>query len=594
MAALSLSWLALAMGTTTFAQEIEVLEPAFLGYGENNLTTSNTGANPPFSGLDVNEHVGATRFYDAGFTGSRTIQANIEGGLNSNTHSTLNHNATRVLGTGALNSVQAHATWVTHAMGGRTSAAVNDPLVEQGIGFGAELWSATIATGFGGGGSFNTSAVSEASAYNAIVKTGIGGRTADVFNNSWGFFDRGNPNSAINQQIRAGFLTNTIGVDGIVNDTGAVGVFAAGNDGNLGANGVGGIGAGYNTITVGSLGSDTSNPPFRARSGFSSFGPGNVALADSATSASDMLVGVRAMVDIAAPGQNLTLAGTAGPFSYNTNLEGTSFAAPIVAGGASLVVDAGKALYGTDEAIDGRVVKAVLLNGAEKTAGWNNGQSDLNGVITTTQSLDYQVGAGALNLDRTFDQYVDVLNGGLAGTTDVLGLGSGDLGDVSAIGWDFGQVDFSGQGTNTYFIDEMLVADTLFSATLSWFIDRNAGSATNYNGAGEEHLANLNLSIFEYDRDTRGILGTIAESISVYNVVEHLAFLLPEDGWYGISISYAGSHWNFTGESAEQYGLAWYGTGVPAGVIPEPSTMLLSALGLVGVIAVARRRQSAG
>jgi hypothetical protein len=593
MAALAV--ILLAMRTTAFAQEIEPLEPVFLGYGENNLTTSNTGASPPFTGLDVNEHVGATRFYDAGFTGSRAIQANIEGGLNSNTHSTLTHNATRVLGTGALNSVQGHATWVSHALGGRTSAAVNSPLIERGIGFNAELWAATIATGFGGGGSFNTSLASEASAYNTIVKTGVGGRTADVFNNSWGFFDRSNPNGAINQLIRAGFITNTIGVDGIVNDTGAVGVFAAGNDGNLGPNSVGGIGAGYNTITVGSLGSDTSSPPFGSRSGFSSFGPGNVAVADSATSASQILVGVRAMVDIAAPGQNLTLASTSGPFNYNSNLQGTSFAAPIVAGGASLVVDAGKALYGTSEAIDGRVVKAVLLNGASKTAGWDNGQSDLNGVITTTQALDYQVGAGALDLDRTFDQYVDVLNGGLAGTADVLGLGSGDLGDVSAIGWDFGEVDFSGQGTNTYFIDEMLVADTLFSATLSWFIDRNAGRAADYSGVGEEHLADLNLSIFEYDRDTRSILGTIAESISVYNVVEHLSFLLPQDGWYGISVSYAGSHWNFTGESAEQYGLAWYGTGVPAGVIPEPSTMLLSALGLVGVIAVARRRrQSAG
>jgi len=91
------------------------------------------------------------------------------------------------------------------------------------------------------------------------------------------------------------------------------------------------------------------------------------------------MTGVRAPVDLVAPGENLTLAyyggGTGGnafggPVTlqnnlYSSGLNGTSFAAPIVAGGAALVASAGKALYTSDaKAIDGRVIKAVLMNSA--------------------------------------------------------------------------------------------------------------------------------------------------------------------------------------------------------------------------------------
>ena len=62
-----------------------------------------------------------------------------------------------------------------------------------------------------------------------------------------------------------------------------------------------------------------------------------------------------------------------------------------------------------------RVIKAVLLNSADKTPGWDNGQSlqRFNGttLLRTTQGLDYTVGAGRMNLTRAWDQFT-------AATTD--------------------------------------------------------------------------------------------------------------------------------------------------------------------------------
>ena len=95
-------------------------------------------------------------------------------------------------------------------------------------------------------------------------------------------------------------------------------------------------------------------------------------------------------------------------------MSGTSFAAPVVAGGATLMADAARAKLGNDtQALDGRVIKATMLNSADKlhfgsfSDNWTNGQNSYvsgSGLITTTQALDYAMGAGSLNLDKAYDQ----------------------------------------------------------------------------------------------------------------------------------------------------------------------------------------------
>ena len=105
-----------------------------------------------------------------------------------------------------------------------------------------------------------------------------------------------------------------------------------------------------------------------------------------------------------------------GPNWYSRNVNGTSFAAPTVAGGAALLYDAAYALLGAaPDARDSRVMKAVLMNSADKTSGWNNGQTaNPNGFggVLTTRGLDNRVGAGRMDLNQAFDQF-------LSGTTDV-------------------------------------------------------------------------------------------------------------------------------------------------------------------------------
>ena len=547
--------------------------PATAQDGRALVSSSNSGASA-FTGVNINEFVGAHRFYDAGYTGASALLGNIEGSIADTTHNAMTNVTNTFLGTGVSGSTRNHAAASTHAMAGALSAAYSSSnYYGFGVSHGSEVWIGGIATSFNSDGSYNLTPASTASTYVDMLKTGIDGRTVDVFNSSWGFTNPG------------GNRRDTMGVDALINQNRTVGVVSAGNSGS-GTNTVGGYGAGYNSITVGATAGDTSTPAYGAVAGFSSRSPNEFLLATGINSWSTIssAVSQRAAVDIVAPGQNMTLAKPeSGNNWYGFNWQGTSFAAPTVAGGAGLVVDTGKNLYGTEDAIDGRVVKSVLLNSANKLTGWNNGQSNVAGVIQTTQSLDFEQGAGQLNLNQAFDQYVNLQSGGMAATTDVTGTLQGDLGDVGAVGWDFGQVDAG--DSNYYFIDSMLEANSEFTVTLSWFADRSTGSLASFFRSGEEHFADLNLSVFEFDNLVdRNIKKTTAESISLYNVVEHLDFSILARGFYGIEVNYASAHWNFSNETDEQYGLSWVGT-----AIPEPGAV--GILALFYIAAVGRRRR---
>lgn len=523
-------------------------------------TESGSFDNPVF----LNDVLGWRTFFDAGFLGQSTIVANVEAGHVWGGHEVFLRPegsgvglTTVVNGTGVAGEVDFHATMVGHILAGTGYRAATDDYTYVGLGMAplAELWSGAVATSFSStqAGSFSTTTQSVVSVYQEFFN-GVGGRKPDVINSSWGGVDP----AAVAEQ--------SVALDGLAarNSTVAFVVSA----GNSGAAAVGSPGSGFNNLTIGSLGGSSYLEP----SGFSSRGAVDFYNPESDTT----LVGVRAGVDLAAPGELLFLAAYLGPSGglaaagnpnvtdpspsdlYFVNSDGTSFAAPIVAGGIALLKDAANRdslfqLTGIPDAQDTRVIKSVLMAGARATVGWDNGlEVGPDGVVRTTQALDYATGAGAMDLDQSVEVYL------LAGTRDVAGSGGGL---VDATGWDFGSVH-PGASNDYVFLGEF-TEEIRLSVALNWFVGREYDDENNL--AADLSFSDLNLQVWQV---LDGVFtAMVAESVSLYNNTEFLRVDLPA-GHYGLRVTFHGLIYDLTeGVSSESYGVAWR-----AQAVPEPGT----------------------
>ncbi|MCE9554303.1 MAG: S8 family serine peptidase [Planctomycetes bacterium] len=565
--------------------------------GEFQFEAPAVSSNPgTFTGININTFLGANTFYGAGFTGQNTIVTNVEAGHiwgntaaaggSSGGHEALAHvtnfthdasawNYVGTPGDQVTDLVDQHATKVGLLIGGRNT--VSSPGDHQlGIAYNTDLRSAAMATSWVSSLTFNASIPSIVTAYNQAFSV------SDVVNSSIGTTDA------------TGTGVFALVVDALAHQNSLTTMVAAAGNAGPSSNTVGAPGSGYNSITVAALNNDGN--AYTSVASFSSRGPqswdDNVA--------GGAVLNARAPVDIAAPGASLTSAQYSGatggnnpsiggsgvgvPTAYAGGLNGTSFASPIVAGGAALIDSASKNTPSTASnanSRDARVVKAVLLNSADKTSGWNNGQvANGNGGVTTTQALDYAVGTGRMNLDVAYDQY-------FAGTKDVTGTGSGNLGSVQAIGWDFGLA--TNGSTNEYYFNQALVGGSMLTVTLDWFRTRPIISGN----VVDDSQANLNLRIFDA---TGGNVGTIiSSSISTYNVVEHLHFALPYTGLFGIQVVHAGNLFDDLSVpefgATVNYGLAWSGVAAEVAV-PEPSTLALAAIGLTLALVALRVKRT--
>lgn len=553
--------------------------------------------------VNVNALVGANRYYQHStpITGQGTITYNLEAGHIWNGHESLQHlnvsdpqvyvqNASNFGGGAVAPLFDRHATWVGMLIGGRAVAG-NPQNYQTGIAPGTALRSAAIASGWVSPAyalSFNITPTTYMNAFSTAIGNG------DVINSSFGYTDP------------SGTDIFTLYSDALTwQNPRATYVTSAGNSGPA-VNTVGAPGSGYNVITVGALAYGTG--AYTGVASFSSRGPQDFGYYN----ASNQLVtvsGVRAAVDISAPGSNLwsayyggqtggnnaTLTGST-PWtevanSYSSGIAGTSFAAPIVAGGAALLNSAARnlpGLSGNPDARDSMVIKSLLLTGADKTVGWtNNLQTAWNGpdsYLRTTQSLDWAVGAGRMNLDQTFDIQ-------MGGTRDLSGTGSGLLGQVAGKGWDYG---LAMKGVNNdYVFSTPFDGLTEFITTLSWqrFVDTWTDQYGTY--VADVAQANLNVSFWSIDlvNDVPVFADLIAESSSSYNTVEHLYFTVPADGYYGLRVSYpentfdltTGGVWG-TGLNGQSYGLAWSVT-----AIPEPWAWLPQVVLGMAVLGLRRR-----
>jgi hypothetical protein len=548
--------------------------------------------------FDLNTFLGAGAYYDHAtpIIGQNTITTNLEAGYFWNGHETLQHvvtNTTNFIsgttawqGSNVAAKYDRHATWASMLIGGRQT--VGGGIYQDGIAFGTDLRAAAIASNWISPAyalSFNLSVESFLVPYERTF--GV----ADVVNSSFGITDP------------SGTEALSIVMDAYAwqNPTTTY-VASAGNIGPA-ANTVGSPGSDYNAITVGAL---TNANSFDQVASFSSRGPQAFGYLDVSGSAV-VVAGVRAAVDLAAPGtaivsafwggqsggNNPTLTSSTNqgtqPDLYSSGIAGTSFAAPLVAGGAALVTSAAKtlpALSSNPAATQSAVVKSLLLNGADKTAGWTNGQQSVTvggtTYLRTTQSLDWAAGAGRLNLDTTFDLQVN-------GQTDVPGTATGPLGTVARSGWDYGVARLG--TSNDYVLAGLLTGSSTLTTTLSWLRNRFFDFATTE--YADVAQADLNLSVWQLD-GTNAFTTLVARSESLYNTVEHLSFTLPSTGRYGLRIEYplntfdntVGDVWG-SASFPQDYALSW-------SAVPEPSlaavAMSATAIGML----VIRRRQAPG
>jgi len=453
-----------------------------------------------------------------------------------------------------------HATWCAALLGGYTPPGY---YLNTGMAPGTILGSAAIATSTNSDGSFDISTQS-LSAYNYAATHG------DVLSTSVG-----DTSDLAGIGVFSGLLDSLA-----VANPNTTMVAAAGNSGPTGN--VGGPASGYNTISVGAL---DGPPSYNYVANFSSLGPQPTAWYDGTNSYYyNNGAATRPGVDLVAPGTSIVMPAvmTVGTNSISFNyysLAGTSFATPLVAGGAALLDSTSKTYFDPsliDAATRSVVLKAVLMNSADKLPGWDNGQQMVNGVITTTQALDYTMGAGRMNLGTAFTQYTTS-----ACVTTYQGISWTGLNlQVANVGWAYGTVLLG--GSNNYTFANQLFAGQQIAVTSDWFRSQNWNSATNdYVDVAQ---AELDLMIYQVLSGGSDIL--VAESISPVSTTQELYFQVPSTGTYMIDVGYSTNLFDFSGSYATQdYGLAW-----SVEDVPEPSSIMLIGLGGAGLALLRWRR----
>jgi len=104
----------------------------------------------PFTGaVDLNPFLGATRFYNAGYTGTRAVMANVEAGYIWNGHESLTQVGLIPTSPGALGEFDRHATAVGMLMGGRLGGS-NPGEYQVGLAPDAQFFSGAISQGWVG------------------------------------------------------------------------------------------------------------------------------------------------------------------------------------------------------------------------------------------------------------------------------------------------------------------------------------------------------------------------------------------------------------------------------------------------------------
>ena len=342
---------------------------------------------------------------------------------------------------------------------------------------------------------------------------------ADVFNLSLNSTAGSLSDGSLKLTLAADYFVDTLGIPSVV---------SAGNFGeNLFFRQPSSPADGFNVITVGGTGdSSTSVQTYDQGWSGSAFGP---------------IANGRSKPDIVAPAVDIN---TLGRFGSGSLLQvGTSFAAPHVTGVLALQTSYGNA---QGMSTDPRVLKATLLNAAEKIPGAGQSQwlpggttdapQTLNGVYTVTSPLDPRVGAGQIDAVRTYEQYA---------------AGRQAAGEVRPLGWDLGELS-SGE-TNEYELG-YVASETTLTTTLAWHrqVDRIAANNNGLPSSDDSFVQADDLSHFQLDLLRDGLL--VAQSVSAVDSIEHLHMDLAAEGFYTLRVRRDVSD---PGATADTFGLSW-------------------------------------
>ncbi|MGD1943078.1 MAG: S8 family serine peptidase [Leptolyngbyaceae cyanobacterium] len=285
-------------------------------------------------------------------------------------------------------------------------------------------------------------------------------------------------------------------------------------------------------------------------------------------------VGDRRSINLVAPGSQIDVIN---PNGESRVVSGTSFAAPHVTAVVALLQEwADRQIRSADQSwsLDARepmVMKAVLLNSADKLADSGNGlllgmsrtlydESNLTWLDSDayrdpTRPLHADLGTGHLNATRALQQ----LNGGQWSVAE----------PVPVIGWSFGTAESplppelprteSAVLQRDYVFDQPLRGGSYLSATLTWerlvvLNDTNDNGLYDFEETFSDRGLN-NLDLYLMRAEDNDIANSVWSSISEVDSLEHIFAQVPTTGQYKLRVVY---RQQIEDELAQDYALAWW------------------------------------
>jgi hypothetical protein len=256
------------------------------------------------------------------------------------------------------------------------------------------------------------------------------------------------------------------------------------------------------------------------------------------------------------------------PLPLPPGLQGTSYAAPMVAGASALMrqygkrqFDAGNPLFLSNDFQRHEVLKAALLNAADKISGINGATHTACGIgSNASYCRDYMHGDGYGGLNKVYSLDSELGSGLLNTKRAVNQIAAGEYhssGSIPSLGWDYNTIGGDGDSV-TYNFANSLTAGKYLTATLAWDritnVDGNTSKVWQY-GSTFTPYSSVSDVLNDLDLWLLAADGTpVASSTTTEDNVEQIFWPIPSDGMYKLVVTHATD----TVGSSQSYALAWW------------------------------------